>query len=767
MSYRLLFGATSLPLVILTACAPGRSGSGGIGCSKTSSVLKAPQIRTIDETTPGEPAPSEAAHRKRVMKLFGGESVTVSEAPGFLKSSVGGLNTSGGYIYVTSRQSGDPLGLKRNQNGKVDGVVTRCGVLVEYPKNTGEVKAPGESGDNVFPSSNADSYRFPSEGDPLKIRLYTAAHCLDFSLNESITLRLFKGHSEISSPQVDYIDVPIQVPEILAVKNLRREVKKKITEGIISEDQGVNVLNAFRPATINLTESFGTTGAQGKCAEKPSNIADDTEQYSCATYHDMAVLDVTLPESLPQEKVSKVKELRAAWVNNIKAEETKGPWSEYVKPLLTDSGAFNNLKLFIDHVLDSGPTDSAKADFPNSCKELPAYDLFPNSCTPISCPAGPVGGCTPVICPTLTTKLGLFHPSPANCLEAPINSANSLSFARYITRERLRTFSRYNLVAQVTSLASTDLNFAECSNTDGVCALKDAVDATLKAALPLASVEAVVASFSSNYLQSSRYVDATLSSWKPFLDLAKDDGKLESLSTSDNFEASGPSGQPSLPNLSSQKNLLQEMINPVDFLKLHSNFLIKEDIPGQTALPEATDDTTPRAFMTAPMQNIVGLESFFNSDGNVESNLPIEILPWDGSGPQGNGVGKFLKLFVTKGKLDAFFESITTAFTPPPGQTTPPANMIVIADENSDPGQPLPTKVYLQKGDSGSIFTLDSVPMFALSMVNGEPTSGGAQLAAVPREFEDTDDVIPVGPGDSGSGGGGGGDPSVVINTCK
>ncbi|MEY2987989.1 MAG: hypothetical protein RJB13_1510, partial [Pseudomonadota bacterium] len=231
------------------------------------------------------------------------------------------------------------------------------------------------------------------------------------------------------------------------------------------------------------------------------------------------------------------------------------------------------------------------------------------------------------------------------------------------------------------------------------------------------------------------------------------------------FEASGPSGQPTLPNLSSQKSLLQEMINPVDFLKLHSNFLIKEDVPGQTALPEATDDTTPRAFMTAPMQNIIGLNTLFDNAGEFETNLPIEILSWSGSGPQGNGVGKFLKLFVTKGKLDVFFESITNSFSPPPGLATPPANTIVIADENSDPGQPLPTKVYLQKGDSGSIFTLDSVPMFALSMVNGEPTSGGAQLAARSQEFEDTDDVIPVGPGDAG--GGGGGDPSVVANTCK
>ncbi len=445
MSYRLLFGATSLPLLLLIACAPGRSGAGGIGCSKTSSVLKAPQIRTIDETTPGEPAPSEAAHRKRVMKLFGAESVAVSGAPGFLKSSVGGLNTSGGYIYVTSRQSGDPLGLKRNQNGKVDGVVTRCGVLVEYPKNTGEVKAPGESGDNVFPSSNADSYRFPSEGDPLKIRLYTAAHCLDFSLNESITLRLFKGHAEISSPQVDYIDVPIQVPEISAVKNLRREVKKKISEGIISKEQGVNVLNAFRPATIDLTESFGTTGAQGKCAEKPSNIADETEQYSCATYHDMAVLDVTLPDDLSAETNAKIKSLRTAWVNNIKAEENKGPWSEYVS-------SSSVIKPFIDFILQDIESDSATAA---KCKKFAAP---------------PVGG------PNLETRLGLFHPTPGNCLEVAIDSPINLSYVRHITRERLRNFSRYNMIAAITALGSTDLKLNDCAENTGICSLKTEVN---------------------------------------------------------------------------------------------------------------------------------------------------------------------------------------------------------------------------------------------------------------------------------------------------
>ena len=760
MSYRLLLGATSLPLLILTACAPGRSGAGGIGCSKTSSVLKAPQIRTVSEFGSGVSAPSEAVHRKRVMKLFGAESAAVSDAPSFLKSSVGGLNTSGGYIYVTSRQKDDPLGLKRNQNGKVDGRVTRCGVLVEYPKNTGEVKAPGESGANVFPASNADSYRFPAEGDPLKVRLYTAAHCLDYSLNERVVLRLFKGHQEVSSPILDYLDVPIQVPEILALKALRKEVKKKISEGVINEDQGVKVLNAFRPANVNLSESFGTTGAQGKCAEKPTTVSDSTEQYSCATYHDMAVLDVTLPDGLPAETIAKIKSLRTAWVTNIKAEENKGPWSEYVKPLTTD-GEFNTLKLFIDHVLESEQDDdSAKSTDPLKCKELPTYDLFPDSCVPLTCSGG-MPGCVPVSCPTLTTKLGLFHPIPANCLEAPINSANSLSFVRHITRERLRTFSRYNMAAQVTSLIAPELDFDGCNNAAGICALKDAVDTALNATLPLATAEALAASFSVNYSRASQYVDATLSSWKPFLDSAKDEGKLDTLSTSDNFNATSAG---TLPDLSSQKSLLQEMINPVDFLKLHSNFLIKEDDPDNSELPDATDDTTARAFMTAPMQNIIGLESFFNSDGNVESNLPIEILPWSGNGPQGAGLGKFLKLFVTKSKLDDYFGELTSDFALPSGFSSPPANTIVIADENSNPGHALPTKVYLQKGDSGSIFTLDSVPMFALSMVNGEPTSGGAQLAAVPREFEDTDDVIPVGPGDSG---GGGGDPSVVANTCK
>lgn len=114
---------------------------------------------------------------------------------------------------------------------------------------------------------------------------------------------------------------------------------------------------------------------------------------------------------------------------------------------------------------------------------------------------------------------------------------------------------------------------------------------------------------------------------------------------------------------------------------------------------------------------------------------------------------------MTESIWDSFFDSIYSQFG---------VNLSYVElDTNGNLSEPLPTKVYLQKGDSGSFFSLDSVPMFALSMVNGEPTSGGAQLAAVPREFEDTDDVIPVGPGDSGSGGGGGGDPSVVVNTCK
>ncbi|MEY2987149.1 MAG: hypothetical protein RJB13_670, partial [Pseudomonadota bacterium] len=172
MSYRLLFGATSLPLLLLIACAPGRSGAGGIGCSKTSSVLKAPQIRSSGEVD----NPAASVHRNRVIRLFDTASPKDFTANSIDNTNYEGLKTSGGYIYVTSRKKGDPLGLARNSNGKVQGNVTRCSVLVEYPKNTGEVKAPGESGDNVFPPSNADAYRFPSEGDPLKIRLYTAAH---------------------------------------------------------------------------------------------------------------------------------------------------------------------------------------------------------------------------------------------------------------------------------------------------------------------------------------------------------------------------------------------------------------------------------------------------------------------------------------------------------------------------------------------------------------------------------------------------------------
>lgn len=420
-------------------------------------MLKAPQIRSNGEVAD----PSASVHRNRVIRLF--DTASPKDPPTNTKYS--GLKTSGGYIYISSRQKGDPLGLKRNQNGKVDGVVTRCGVLVEYPKNTGEVKPPGESGDIVFPSSNADAYRFPSDGDPLKIRLYTAAHCLDYSLNESVVLKLLKGNEEISSPDNDYLEVPIEVPEIASIKNLRREVKKKIAKDVVTEEQGIQMLNAFRPAVGNLSESFGTSGAQGKCAEKLPNPDVGTKQYSCATYHDMAVLDVTLPDGLPAETIAKIKSLRTAWVTNIKAEEAIGPWSEYVKP--AGSSPTVNLKLFVDHLLDSEKSDIGKESNPSTCKALPTYELISGcytSCS-ASCPPSlidPVANsaCQSTCannCPTMTTKLGLFYAQPANCLEVAIDTPNRLSFVRHITRERLRTFSQYNMAAQLLALTSSGL----------------------------------------------------------------------------------------------------------------------------------------------------------------------------------------------------------------------------------------------------------------------------------------------------------------------
>lgn len=746
----------TLPVPLLLACAPGKGPAGGIGCSKTSSVLKTPQIRvnTIEEFTQ---APSEEKQRNRVIQFFGSEDPLIANnnSP-FSQTSRGGLKTTGGYIYFNSRKKGDPLGKFKDQTGQTVGEQSRCSVLVEFPKTLGEVAAPDPNNPSSFPQTTAaiEAFRFPTATEDVKIiRIYTAAHCLDYSLTDSAQLSLFKViGTELPAPNSAYLDVPIKIPELEAVKSLRKEIKGKIRSGMISEADGEKVINAFRPSARNLDLIFGKdiTTSRGKCNVKPENITSTTEQFSCATYHDMAVLDVEISEPLPAENMNALKAIRSKWIEKIKEEEAIGPWMEYVKPPFYSSNQNlpepNIPRLFMDDILSSSnvdltlKSDAGHAANPSKCKAFPSYDLIPNCIAPMNA------------CPKQKVTLGLFHPSPANCLEVPLDSSANLAYVRYITRERLRKFSRYNMNSMVKELAdglaSAPLNLHQCSNAEGVCSLLSAINSSLGTLIPGMNVVHAQSQFQNEYTTATQYVDASLSIWNPFFAIANS----SVIDNTDNIERNG--SDPTQPPVIIDKNFLKEVVNPIDFLKLHSNFIILDDQTNN--LPDATDMTTHRAFMMVPMAGVVGFDTFYNVNPK-----PIAIADWSAANA-GSGFGKFLSLRVTKDDLDAFFSKSFDGNSMPPGVSLPPATAVFVNPGDSMLLRPLPSKVTLQKGDSGSIFTLDTIPAFALSTVNGEATSGGAAVAAIPIPEDDVGDVMP-----GGSGNKAGGNTNTVAVSCK
>lgn len=151
--------------------------------------------------------------------------------------------------------------------------------------------------------------------------------------------------------------------------------------------------------------------------------------------------------------------------------------------------------------------------------------------------------------------------------------------------------------------------------------------------MPAANLDTLDSVFNANFEEAAQNVDATLSAWRPFLDSVKSSGKLSTLDEDDKLIGNGVNLDFSS---TASKSLLQELINPVEFLRLHSNFVIMDSV---TEHPDATDETTARAFMLAPMHAIVGLDSYFNpvatstpdptfktDTTDSDGSLPIEIL---------------------------------------------------------------------------------------------------------------------------------------------
>lgn len=707
----------------LTACTAVKNDTNSLNCSKTSSILTGPEIR--EEQYYELPQAEQQAH----MMKFLTQGLVSSAVHGAVELSA--LKTSGGYISVHTRKANDPLGLLRDENGQVQGEMRRCSMLAEFPKNRGEIPPPDSSSSPRFPSeaSEIDAFRFPDQNDEMQMRIYTAAHCLDYSLAESVHLAVFDVNSMESTNSEDaFVTFEVEIQEIEAVKTLRKEIKAKIKQKEITTEQGIKILNAFRSASGKLESLFGTdtNTAKGKCV---LNDSEGDEQYSCATYHDMVVLDVKPSSSLTAEKLAQLKQIRAHWVNSVKHEEGSSPLTLYA-----DNWGWRS---------SLNDSVSNRTDFVGLRSDV-NHQNHPEKCVPFA-PAVIEGDEFP-------TLIGLYHPTPENCVEVSINSPAKLAYVRHVARERMRKFSRYNMLPAIKQLASGDsnvsLNLHQCPVAgDGICSLKNAIDLALNSALGGLGIAWVESSRETEYITAMQQIDEILNVWKVFFPPSE----LE--------------------------DAWYAPVEPFDFLKFHSNFIflnnttLKKDslisisvqddkITWSQNFPDANSSTLHRSFAALPLRNIVGDEAiqemFLNlgmgtygvdDESSTANALPYEILNLN-SQNDGHVLGSYLKLFVSKTSLTELFQSLLEdaeedpwAWMLEPGQTTPPSDTVYVGDEESDyqGWMSIPTKVFLQKGDSGSIFTLDSIPAFALSTVNGEATSGGTSILALPILDEESE----------------------------
>ncbi len=777
----------------LISCAPGKK-SAGIGCSKTSSVLKTPVIVKADSETSFDPNNKATPEEQRSLfyKHFGQFKA----------------QTTGGYVYIQSRAANDVMGAV-----PANAPWYRCSVLLEFPKLTGEIRAPSINTSPWYGKTAAqiEADRFPARADPLKVRIYSAAHCFDYSINERVVLSPFSVvGQDLPSFKEAYANIDVSVPELVAIQNLRKALSEKVTAGSITNQNAIDILKAFQPATRNMRDIFGlpadgtipnTPSAKQSCMIPP-NDTGNAKQYTCATYHDMVVLDVEL-SNLTAAQDTMLRDLRERSIIQSKKIENEGPdansstsmtgpspWTVYA----TDSG----FRMFTSHMINETCEDYMPPPpptcTPNFSGGFPVLDSFgqpTQTCSPTTDiePAPTAPSCTSNLFPAMpenvvagnpnseypkiyTIKLSCKGVAAPECDEVPINTIQNLHYMRYMTRERLRTFSRYNIVG---SLPSMPADLLSCgSSTTGICAAKDNVQTALSAVannLTLTSSSLSAANFNSNtspYGKAENQVDGALEVWKDFF-AASDDPDLSNTSSNVTL-GTGSSG--TFITTASQSSFFKKQLNPINFLDLNSNFIVQDR--AETTLPEPTDMMLRRAFLTLPINNIIGLNEFtsFTMDDPFSNPRPIYIDSWASADGSGKG-GRFLRFWTTKNQLNTFLDSFTSNgsfgdhFNP-----ADPNSYFVILDKSTvnpltDFIAPIPTQATLQKGDSGSIFTLDGIPMFALSTVNGEPTSGGAALAAIPVAGADSDDTLPGGPEVASGGAGGGAVAAAGGTVCK
>lgn len=773
-----------LPSGIISACAPGKGGAGGgIGCSKTSSVLKTPTIVKADSETIFDPEDKVSPDEQRQLfyKHFGQFKA----------------NNTGGYLYIQSRAANDVLGSVAQ-----DAEWKRCSALLEFPKRTGELRAPSVAGSawNGKTVEQIEADRFPLRTDPLKVRIYSAAHCFDYSTNERVVLSAFSviGQNLPSFPNA-YENIELNIPELEAIKNLRTSLKNKIASGALTSQNAIDILKAFQPATQNMRDVFGLPSdgsiptsptARQNCLIPPADTGD-AKQYSCGTYHDLIVLDVNFT-SLPEKQDKFMRDLRDNFVVKLKKTENErvdpvnstgadvdSPWKDYATE--------PEFRLFLGNALrpecdDFTPvtTSTPGSMYLTYSSGLSGTNL--TACQSNLYPANPgsvVGdydaspGSDISHYPRIyTIKLSCKGVAAPECDEVPINSMQNLHYMRYTTRERLRNFSRYNMVG---SLPNVPAGLRSCgTSTAGICAAKDDVQSALTAVAPGLTLGDTwlnsAADFSSNsspYGRAENQVDGALDVWKDFFAANDEAGKNAT-----------PTGGQTIAGTALNNALIDDikkLLNPINFLNLHSNFIVQDR--ALETLPNPADMDLRRAFLNLPINNIIGLDKFssFTADSNTDPR-PIFIDTWNSADGSGKG-GRFLRFWTTKNQLNSYLDNsqFNSSFGDHFSPTDPNSYFVLFdkptIDPNTDPIAKIPTQATLQKGDSGSIFTLDGIPTFALSTVNGEPTSGGAAVRAIPVAGADTDDSLPGGGSVAANGPGseerGGTIASSRGNICK
>lgn len=146
-----------------------------------------------------------------------------------------------------------------------------------------------------------------SPEDPLKLKIYTANHCLDLSRDFQIKLHLFDGQI--------YQDFWLENETLSKVTELRKTMKRS---GVAPDVQR-QVLSAFSVRKESIEEFFGSatvqtsgggTGASNTAGEYCLKKDDPNFQNVCATFQDMTVIRAVPSVNSPKAVLNKLRGIR-------------------------------------------------------------------------------------------------------------------------------------------------------------------------------------------------------------------------------------------------------------------------------------------------------------------------------------------------------------------------------------------------------------------------------------------------------------------------